>query len=160
MLLFLYFRNKIKKSIETASYLDIPIDFFEVPHYEITPEQNKIAEEYFKILYYPFNDYGLKKADLTKPQLSPYNKSSYYISTPLDYIPLGTEDNALAKLKNANINNMGSVFFHPSLENSYISLTDDSSGAPTFTYTDNSTLKRLVGILEEKGFKMIKVTDI
>ena len=154
------FRDKIKKSIETASYLDIPIGFFEVPHYEITPDQNKIAEEYFKILYYPFNDYGKKKADLTKPQLSPYNKSSYYISTPLDYIPIGKEDSALANLKNANIKNMGSVFFHPNLENNYISLTEDSSGAPTFTYTDNSTLKRLVGILEEKGFKMIKVTDI
>ena len=154
------FREKIKKAIETASYLDIPIGFFEVPHYEITPDQNKIAEEYFKILYYPFNDYGKNKADLTKPQLSPYNKSSYYISTPLDYIPIGKEDNALAKLKNANIKNMGSVFFHPSLENNYISLTEDSNGAPTFTYNDNSTLKRLVSILEEKGFKMIKVTDI
>lgn len=154
------FRDKIKKSIEIASYLDIPINFFEVPHYEITPEQNKIAEEYFKVLYYPFNDYGTKKANLTKPQLSPYNKSSYYISTPLDYIPEGKEDDALAKLKNANINNMGSVFFHPNLESIYISLTEDSSGSPTFTYKDNSTLKRLVCILEEKGFKIIKVTDI
>ena len=154
------FRDKIKKAIETASYLDIPIEFFEVPHYEITPEQNKIAEEYFKILYYPFNDYGKNRADLTKPQLSPYNKYSYYISTPLDYIPLGTEDSALAKLKNANIENMGSVFFHPSLENNYISLNEDSSGVPTFTYDDNSTLKRLVVILEDKGFKMIKITDI
>ena len=154
------FRDKIKKSIETASYLDIPIDFFEVPHYEITPAQNKIAEEYFKILYYPFNDYGKNKANLTKPQLSPYNKSSYYISTPLDYIPMGKEDNALAKLKSANIKNMGSVFFHPRLENNYISLNENSNGSPTFTYNDNSTLKKLVSVLEEKGFKMIKVTDI
>lgn len=154
------FREKIKKAIETASYLDIPISFFEVPHYEISPAQNKIAEEYFKILYYPFNDYGPKKADLTKPQLSPYNKSSYYISTPLDYLPLGKQDSTLAKLKNADINQMGSVFFHPSLENEYISLDEDSNGVPTFTYDDNSILKRLVGVLEEKGFKMIKVTDI
>lgn len=136
------------------------IDFFKAPHYSITSEQNKIAEEYFKILYYPFNDYGLNKADLTKPQLSPYNKASYYISTPLDYIPQGQEDNSLAKLKNVNINNMGSVFFHPNLESKYINLTEDTSGVPTFTYDDNSTLKKLIGILEEKGFKMIKVTDI
>lgn len=154
------FRKKIQKAIEIASYLDVPINFFEVPHYEITPKQNKIAEEYFKILYYPFNDYGPRNTDLTKPQLSPYNKFSYYISTPLNYIPEGTEDSALAKLKNLNINNMGSVFFHPSLENSFISLIEDSNCAPVFTYSDNSTLKRLVDILEEKGFKMIKVTDI
>lgn len=154
------FREKIEKAIKTADFLDIPINFFEVPHYEITSKQNKIAEEYFKILYYPFNDFGLNKADLTKPQLSPYNHSSYYISTPLNYIPGGKEDIALAKLEKANINNMGSVFYHPYLEDSYISLTEDSSGIPTFTYEDNSTLKKLINILEEKGFKMIKVTDI
>lgn len=154
------FKEKIEKAIETASYLDIPIGFFEAPHYEITSEQNKIAEKYFKILYYPFNDYGLDNASLTKPQLSPYNKSSYYISTPLNYIPEGKEDIALANLKNANINNMGSVFYHPSLEDDYISLSEDEAGSPNFTYKDNSTLKRLIDILEEKGFKMIKVTDI
>ena len=154
------FRSKIEKAIETASFLDIPINFFEVPHYEITPAQNKIAEEYFKILYYPFNDYGPKKADLTKPQLSPYNKSSYYISTPLDYIPTGKEDITLAKFKTTSIKNMGSVFFHPSLEDNYISLTEDSNGAPTFNYKDDSTLKKLVNVLEYKGYKIIKVTDI
>jgi len=154
------FKEKIKKAIETASYLDIPINFFEAPHYEITPEQNKIAEKYFKILYYPFNDYGEDKVDLTKPQLSPYNKSSYYISTPLDYIPINKEDVTLGKIKNADINKMGSIFFHPALENKYISLTEDSNGIPTFTYDSNSTLKKLLGILEEKGFKIIKVTDI
>ncbi|MBN1046663.1 DUF2334 domain-containing protein [Clostridium botulinum] len=154
------FKEKIEKAIETASYLDIPIDFFEVPHYEITPEQNKIAEEYFKILYYPFNDYGIDKADLKKPQLSPYNNSSLYISTPLDYIAEGKEDICLDRIKNSDISNMGSVFFHPSLENAFISLNEDSDGYPSFSYDDNSILKRLVNILEEKGFKMIKVTDL
>ncbi len=154
------FKEKIEKAIETASYLDIPIDFFEVPHYEITPEQNKIAEEYFKILYYPFNDYGIDKADLKKPQLSPYNNSSLYISTPLDYIAEDKEDICLDRIKNSDISNMGSVFFHPSLENTFISLNEDSDGYPSFSYDDNSILKRLVNILEEKGFKMTKVTDL
>ncbi|NFG41545.1 DUF2334 domain-containing protein [Clostridium botulinum] len=154
------FKEKIEKAIETASYLDIPIDFFEVPHYEITPEQNKIAEEYFKILYYPFNDYGIDKADLKKPQLSPYNNSSLYISTPLDYIAEGKENICLDRIKNSDISNMGSVFFHPSLENAFISLNEDSNGYPSFSYDDNSILKRLVNILEEKGFKITKVTDL
>lgn len=155
------FEEKIQKAIKTASYLDIPINFFEVPHYEITPSQNKIAEKYFKILYYPFNDYGRDKSDLTKPQLSPYNKTSYYISTPLDYIPVGQEEAALAKLHStASEAKMGSVFFHPLLESNYISLTEDNNTAPTFTYAENSTLKRLIDILEEKGFKMISVADI
>ena len=48
------FKERIEKAIETAKYLDIPISFFETPHYAITEEQNKIAEDYFKILYYPY----------------------------------------------------------------------------------------------------------
>lgn len=155
------FEEKIKKAINTASYLDVPINFFEAPHYEITPNQNKIAEKYFKILYYPFRDFGEDKVDLTKPQLSPYNKTSYYISTPLDYIPVGKEYATLTKLhKNINTTKMGSVFFHPALENKYILLTEDTDTSPSFTYLENSILKRLIELLEEKGFRIIRVTDI
>lgn len=155
------FEDKIQKAINTASYLDVPIGFFEAPHYEITPTQNKIAEKYFKILYYPFNDFGRNKADLTKPQLSPYNKTSYYISTPLDYIPIGKEELTLNKIdKNNNKAIMGSVFFHPLLENDYITLAEDKNSAPNFTYIENSILKKLITILEKKGYKFIKVTDL
>ncbi|AGF59058.1 hypothetical protein B0P06_002607 [Clostridium saccharoperbutylacetonicum] len=155
------FEEKIQKAINTASYLDIPIGFFEAPHYEITPTQNKIAEKYFKILYYPFNDFGRNKADLTKPQLSPYNKTSYYISTPLDYIPIGKEELTLNKIdKNNNKAIMGSVFFHPLLENDCITLAEDKNSAPTFTYIENSNFKKLITILEKKGYRFIKVTDL
>lgn len=154
------FREKIEMAIKTASYLDIPIDFFEVPHYEITPEQNKIAEEYFKILYYPFNDYGIDKADLQKPQLSPYNNSSLYISTPLDYIAEGREDECLNRIKNSSTLNMGSVFFHPALDSRFISLSYDENGAPIYTYDKNSTLKKLINILKEKNFRIISVNEL
>lgn len=153
-------KERIEKALSTASYLDIPVDFFEAPHYEITPAQNKVAEKYFKILYYPFCDLGPRYIDLTKPQLSPYNKSSYYISSPLDYIPVDKEDIALKRIKNSSINNMGSVFYHPNLEKKFITLSQDSDGSPTFTYQANSTLKKLIDILQSKGFNITKVTDI
>lgn len=153
------FRSKIEQAIATAEYLDIPIDFFEAPHYQITPEQNKIAEEYFNILYYPLKDYGLKNVDLTKPQLSPYNNSSYYISTALDYIPENNIDGAIKNLYNANTKNMGSIFFHPRLDFSFIELQEDNN-IPTYNYKDNSPLKRVIDALQEKGFTISKVTEI
>jgi hypothetical protein len=153
------FKEKIEKAIETAKYLDIPIAFFETPHYEITPEQNKIAEKYFKILYYPFKDSGASHIDLTKPQLSPYNKSSYYISTPLDYIQSDNINRALNRIRHCDTKKMGSVFYHPRLDFDFIKLTSDNN-IPSYQYDDNSTLKTLISILEEKGFKMSKVTDI
>ena len=153
------FRSKIEKAIATAEYLDIPIDFFEAPHYQITSAQNKIAEEYFKILYHPFEDNGLSGVDLTKPQLSPYNNESYYISTPLDYIPVGQTDSALDRIKNTSTSKMGSLFYHPRSDFESITLSDEN-GIPTFSYDDNSILKRVVNILEEKGYTMSKVSDI
>lgn len=153
------FKTKIEKALATAEYLDIPIDFFETPHYQITPEQNKIAEEYFNILYYPFQDFGLNNVDLTKPQLSPYNKSSYYISTALDYIPENNIDGAINNLYNADTNNMGSIFFHPRLDFSFIELGEENS-IPTYKYIENSPLQQVISALQEKGFNMSKVTDI
>lgn len=151
------FETKIKKAIKTADYLDIPIDFFEVPHYEITPEQNKVAEKYFRILYYPFNDFGLDKADLYKPQLSPYNNLSYYISTPLDYINELNVDGSLKRIKNEESSKMGSVFYHPRLEGSYIHLIEDQYGSPDYNYDEDSILKQLINILEEKHYKISNV---
>lgn len=153
------FKTKIEQAIATAKHLDIPIDFFEVPHYQITPEQNKIAEKYFNILYYPFEDYGLNNVDLTKPQLSPYNNSSYYISTALDYIPENNIDGAINNLYSADTNNMGSIFFHPRLDFSFIELSEENF-IPTYKYIEDSPLQRVIVALQEKGFDMSKVTDI
>ena len=153
------FRENIKKSIATAEYISIPIDFYEVPHYSITAEQNKIAEEYFKILYYPFENKTIAPTDFTKPQLSPYNKSTYYVSTPLNYVPSTNIDATIESFKSANTKNMGSLFYHPGLDFGAIQLLDEK-GVPSYTYDTNSNLNKILNVLESKGFKMSKVSDI
>ena len=153
------FTEKIEKAIETAKYLNIPIDFFEAPHYEITAEQNKLAGNYFKILYYPFKDKGSSSIDYTKPQLDPYNNTSYFISTALDYVHGEDIDGSINRIKGANTKNMGSIFYHPRLDFDFIKLSNEN-GIPSYTYDDNSTLKRVINALESVGFKMSKVTDI
>ncbi|HEY5524296.1 MAG TPA: DUF2334 domain-containing protein [Clostridium sp.] len=153
------FRARLNKSIATAEYLSIPIDFYEAPHYSITPKQNKIAEEYFKVLYYPFEDNTVATTDLTKPQLSPYNKLTYYVSTPLNYVPCTKIDATIESFKAANTKNMGSLFYHPGLDFGAIQLLDEK-GVPSYTYDTNSNLNKILNVLESKGFKMSKVSDI
>ena len=91
---------------------------------------------------YPFEDYGLNNVDLTKPQLSPYNNSSYYISTALDYIPENNIDGAINNLYSADTNNMGSIFFHPRLDFSFIELSEENF-IPTYKYIEDSPLQPL-----------------
>ena len=96
---------------------------------------------------------------MTKPQLSPYNNSSYYISTALDYIPENNIDGAINNLYSADTNNMGSILFHPRLDFSFIELSEENF-IPTYKYIEDSPLQRVIVALQEKGFDMSKVTDI
>ena len=153
------FKDKMEKAIRTASYLNIPITFFEAPHYVISKEQTIEAEKLFKILYYPYSFDGKNKLISSKPQLSPNNGSSYYIDTPLDYISLDDIESSLNNIKNADTKKMGSIFYHPRLEFKYISLSMEDN-IPSYEYKSGSILERMINSLEEKGFKMSKVADI
>ena len=152
-------RSRLEKAKAIGEYLDIPIDFFEAPHYAITPEQLKVAESYFRIMYEPFEAFGLSKVNLKSPQLSPYNKTSYYVSTPLDYIDFNNPNASIAKIQNADIKNMGSLFIHPRLDFKYINLTE-YNGIPNYEYANDSVIKKTVDALQTKGFKMSYVRDI
>ena len=46
-------RNRVESALAVASKLNIPISYWETPHYKTTAEQQKIFEEYFKIIYEP-----------------------------------------------------------------------------------------------------------
>lgn len=152
------FNDRISKAVTTANELDIKIDFFEAPHYAITKDQNIAAEKMFKYLFYPFNDKGISFRDNTKPQLSPYNGTSYYYTTPLDYAPGDNPYLLLNNIRNSNTKNMGNLFYHPRLEFSYINynLTDN---IPNFSYSEDAFMKKIINELENKGYNMIKITE-
>lgn len=83
-----------------------------------------------------------------------------YISTPLDYIAEGMEEECLDRIRTASVENMGSVFFHPVLDNRFILLSEAKNGFPVYSYDWNSFLKRLVGILEWKRHGFVGVDEI
>lgn len=55
---------------------------------------------------------------------------------------------------------MGSVFFHPALDNRFIILSEDENGSPVYSYGGDSFLKRLVGILEGKWYRFVGVDEL
>ena len=48
-------RAIIENGIDTASALNIPISFYESPHYRGTELQRKVIEDYFQFIYEPFD---------------------------------------------------------------------------------------------------------
>nr|WP_321026243.1 hypothetical protein [Clostridium neonatale] len=83
-----------------------------------------------------------------------------YISTPLDYIAEDMEEECLDRIRNASVENMGSVFFHPVLDNRFILLSEDEDGFPVYSYSENSFLKRLVGILERNRYRFVGINEL
>jgi predicted deacetylase len=47
-------RKRVEAAINTAKKLELPVKFFETPHYAATAFQQSIFEQYFDIIYEPF----------------------------------------------------------------------------------------------------------
>lgn len=55
---------------------------------------------------------------------------------------------------------MGSVFFHPGLDKEFILLSEDEDGNPLYSYDGDSFLKRLVDMIEQKGYWFVWVDEL
>lgn len=145
----------IEKAILTANQLNIPITFFETPHYRGTQFQQSIFEQYFDYIYEPYIGIYNKI-----PVISPRNNKTLYIPTPLSYVK-GDNGiiNMINSIDNNDINQVASLFVHPSKEFDYIKLINASDGYHKYYYDDNSILHQIVSEFKIKGYKIISIKD-
>lgn len=148
-------KERVGKAIETANKLNIPISFFETPHYRGTEFQQSIFEQYFDIIYEPY--IGMYNSI---PLVSPRNKKTLYIPTPLSYVK---GDNGIGEMlnniDNNGINQIASLFVHPSKEFQYIKIVKGNDGYHNYIYDENSILHQITKELKERGYRIISVKD-
>lgn len=141
----------IENGIYTAGALNIPVNFFESPHYHATKEQKEIIGTYFQYQYEPYsllNYIGLKT---TK-----YN--NLFIPTPLSYVKDRDPEPLIKKLKNPPSGFLASMFYHPSIELEYITLKEKNNYFEA-EFSNDSILKKLVSAFIENGYTTIHPTD-
>lgn len=149
-------RKRVEAAINMAKRLELPVKFFESPHYAATQFQQSIFEQYFDVIY---EDYvGIWGRKIVK---SPRNHRTLYIPTPLGYV----EDKDGTKKMIDRINHLSeatlaSLFYHPNIEFEYITLQNDTSGYPISNYSENSSLHRIVKALYDKRCSFAKITDL
>lgn len=144
-------RAVIENAINTSTALNIPVSFFESPHYHATKRQKEIIGEYFQYQYEPYsilNYIGLKTT----------KNNNLFIPTPLGYIKDRNPKNIVEKLKNPTSNLLCSLFYHPSLELDYITL-DSKNNVFNFNFEKDSILTSLVNALIENGYSTIHPSD-
>lgn len=148
-------RERVEGAISTASKLNIPITFFESPHYLATQYQQSIFEKYFDYIYEPYIDKYNKI-----PMLSPRNHKTLYIPTPLGYINNDASVEKMIKnIDSNNINQLASLFYHPTKELDAIGISECGDGYHKYYYDSNSILHQIVNALESNGYRIISIKD-
>lgn len=149
-------RDRLEKAIAAAERLEIPFEFFESPHYASTAFQQSIMEQYFDYIYEPYvGIWG------DKVVISPRNNITKYIPTPLSYVSgkYGTEKmvHRILKLEEGVL---ASLFYHPSKEMEFISFIYEENGYPSFIYSEESSLHRILDALEDKNYFPVNIKNI
>lgn len=146
-------RAVIEKGIDTASALNIPISFYESPHYRDTEMQKKIISEYFQFVFEPYDN---SKKNIYRP-----NDYNLFVPTPLGYVSdiLADTDSIIDKLKKNDPDVLSSFFYHPSIEIDYIKFNTDGNKL-NVTYDENSPLQRITKALKEDEYTTIHIDDL
>lgn len=142
-------KKVVENGIDTASALNIPITFFESPHYSATELQENVINNYFQLLYEPYND-SINHLYKTKT-------NNLYVPTPLGYIDKPKDTKKLINaLNNTNPEIFHSFFYHPSIEIRYIDF-DTNNNSINIRYDENSPLKQIVQSLKENNYATIHI---
>jgi len=151
-------RAVIEKAIQCANVLNIPIDFFESPHYSATRKQEKICEEYFKVLYEPFQWWWNKN-----PLISFKNKETLYVPAPLKNIDTDTKESVVKKIERnkGKKSVITSMFYHPSREYENIEILPlDEKGNIRYVFNEDSFIKTVVNALNNTKHSTITVDEL
>ncbi|MDU5111268.1 MAG: DUF2334 domain-containing protein [Clostridium sp.] len=140
-------RGRVESALNIANNTNIPISYWETPHYQTTESQQKIFEEYFKIIYEPAIGIYNKKIITSKN-----NNITKYIPTPLSYVEDDTGEGMLSRIRE-NKNQEFSLFYHLSIEIKSIEVYIDNNGEIIYKYDDNSILKKIVSLSNELGYR-------
>lgn len=144
-------REVIEKGIDTASALNIPISFYESPHYRDTHMQQKIIGEYFRYIYEPY--------DNSKKNIYKSKEGNLFVPTPLGFVQDGSSASITNGLASKDKSILKSFFYHPSIEIDYIDFNVDGDKL-NYTINDDSPMKTIVKSINDNNCVTIHVDEL
>lgn len=146
-------RAVIEKGIDTASALNIPISYYESPHYRDTEQQKKIISEYFEFIYEPY--------DYTKKNIYKSDDHHLFVPTPLGRIadPATDTTRITDKLNETDPDTLSSFYYHPSIEIDYINFNTNGNKL-NVDYDANSPLQQIVKTLKNDDYTTVHIDEL
>lgn len=132
---------------EIADTLGYTVDAFEFPHYASTPAQERIAAQYFDVIYQQATD-ARRFGKIEWETLD--GKQVAYLPTPQDYVQSAERrQEMLTRIRDAR--GLISLFFHPSIDQDCINLYTQPDGVRICHYAPEGFIPQLLALLEAKG---------
>lgn len=147
--------NVVESSLRTANTLNIPIGFFESPHYKADRSQQKIIEEYFPIMFEPYAGYWN-----LNPLISLSNKSTLYVPAPLGYVKDDGQTVA-RRIRTWGDDIFTGFFIHPyKFLGSIKDKNDTENNDEIYSFDEDSMILKIISALKERGCKTITVDEL
>ena len=145
-------KTVIENGIDTASALNIPISYYESPHYFDTELQKKVIADYFQFIYEPFN--GTKNNNI-------YNLDDHnlFVPTPLGYVHDSDPTSIIDGLNNENPDTLHSFYYHPFLELKYIDFNTNNNKL-NITYDENSPLQQIINTIKADHYTTVHIDEL
>ena len=144
-------RAIIENGLDTASALNIPITYFESPHYGETELQKNVIKNYFQFIFEPFDSVTNNIYDPDDDHL--------FVPTPLGYVHNSDPTSIIDGLNNADPATLHSFYYHPFVELKYIDFNTNNNKL-NITYDENSPLQKIVKTLKSDKYTTIHIDEL
>lgn len=144
-------KTVIENGIDTASALNIPITFYESPHYRDTELQKTVISQYFQFVFEPF--------DNNKRNIYKTKTNNLFVPTPLGFIQDPNDNCIVDGLNTNNPDVLHSFFYHPSIEVNFINF-NTGNNALNVQYDENSPLQKMVKAIKDNGYTTVHIDEL
>lgn len=151
--------QRMLKAKEISRDLGFRVSFFEFPHYEATESDLKCAEQYFDIIYQQYLKINYKKFGHIEKIKKADGRIVLYVPTPADYVWDRYDlEGIKSRMDDSKSKNMiMSLFFHPVIDEVYISVQTTEDGKRIWNYDEKGILPSILYKIFTDGYSFKKI---
>lgn len=152
-----YMAVRVNAALSAAKAADIPITFWETPHYTASPEQYAYLESRFPIIYEPGPTSHRAKKPFLLSSSNPAVGKVCFVPTPLGMVQGPKQVHSLVSFADAfHQQVLASLFFHPFREQ----LPSSRGTLPSEEDETGAYLEKIIPVFQSHGYTFVPVTEV
>lgn len=160
-----YTSSRMRSGLSTADQAEVPVDWFETPHYAAEGSARHVLESWIGVFFE--NDPRHQEANkrvVVEDIDTPLYRGAVYVPTPLFYVdgahPKQDVDRMCREIETYAPQDLAGFFFHAFLEFPFIKLEQTAAGKMRVRYDESSHLHRLIRRFTQRGWTFVPMLSV